>query len=137
MFYDKSRSARIERFGHIGAISVHGEKDYMRFRSFAQEHANSVNAVDERHSDISHDDIGTKDASRLQQRFAIVHNRHDFAFRFEQVAQPLGNDGMIVNQQHLWLSVRPHTGFEPSGLGTANRVDLHSNVQSWEVWNSN
>ena len=81
-----------------------------------------VDAVEDRHGDISHDRVGQKANCRLNKGSAIAHRCHDVEFRLQQLSEKRSSGRLIVREDDarsacFWPA--PHDGVMLEGTAGA------------------
>src|SRR5215472_12273192 len=92
--------AGLERAPRVGRVAVHGQEHHAHLRVVALELRERLDAVQLRHGDVGDDHVGPELARRLYQRASVFHDTGEIELLRQDALQPLGDDAMVVGQQH-------------------------------------
>jgi hypothetical protein len=61
-----------------------------------------IQAVQEGHTYVQHDDVGTKVAGDGKHGTSVANCANDVTFRFQQLAAGLYEEPMVISEQNTW-----------------------------------
>ena len=119
MFQDEARGSRVEGPHRVDDVRVHREEDDLRLGARLPELQCCLDAVEQRHGNVRHDDVRTQLFHRGQQGATVLDTSDHLELRLEKSAQTIGDDLVIVCEQN---SSAGHA--MASGRGTRTKMPV-------------
>src|SRR6059036_2050453 len=103
MFEQITADAGLNQFADVLILLVGGEDENLGLGRALCDLPRGFDAIEEGHRYIEQDYIGPQLFSHLDGLAPVLRFANNFyvAFGFEEIPQPLANDGVIINQQNF------------------------------------